>query len=175
MTLGIEKTSYCDAADGFSSMFSLANSTSPRCSSASCSRMGDTARQGPHHGAQKSTTTGLAAPRTSCSKVASVTSRTPAMLATSSGPPEPEQGHLPDRLQHDRAAHLRAADLAVDERDRHLDDAEARPQRAVGRLDLERVAARVDRVEVDPLQHVAPVALEAPREVAHADAEEDLC
>src|SRR4029077_2208075 len=34
-----------------------------------------TVLHGPHHGAQKSTTTGLGAPRTSCSKLESVTER----------------------------------------------------------------------------------------------------
>ena len=58
-------------------------------------------------------------------------------------------------------------DLAVGERDRHLDDAEAGPERAVGRLDLEGVALRVDRVEVDRLEHGAPVALEPAGQVAH--------
>ena len=40
----------------------------------------------------------------------------------------------------DRAAHLRLADAPVDEGDRDLDDREALPQHAVGRLDLEAVA-----------------------------------
>src|SRR6266511_4384151 len=36
---------------------------------------------------------------------------------------EAEGRHLPHGLGHDRAAHLRTAHLAVDEVDRHLDDA----------------------------------------------------
>src|SRR5262245_54389984 len=56
-------------------MSSLTNSTAS-VSAASRSRIGCTAWHGPHHGAQKSTTTGLPACSTSCSKLASVTSRT---------------------------------------------------------------------------------------------------
>src|SRR5688572_9370688 len=48
--------------------------------------------------------------------------------------------NAPDGLEHDRPRHLRPADLPVDERDRHLDDAEACAERAVRRLDLERIA-----------------------------------
>src|SRR4051812_26939313 len=173
-------------------MSSLANLTRPSCAAASSVRIGSTARHGPHHGAQKSTTTGFADCRTSCSKVASVSSSTTSMLSTgdraepgrppsgiASDASEPaeegadtEKRHLPDRLEHDRAAHLRAAVLAVDEGDRHLDDAEPGAQRAVGGLDLEGVAARVDRAQVERLQHLAAEALEAAGQVAHADAEQ---
>src|SRR5438067_5021231 len=48
-------------------------SSSPR-SSTIRSRTGETAWHGPHHSAQKSTSTGLSLPSTSCSKFASVTS-----------------------------------------------------------------------------------------------------
>src|ERR1700758_1770603 len=41
---------------GFSSTFSFPNATRPEYSLASCSMMGATALQGPHHTAQKSTT-----------------------------------------------------------------------------------------------------------------------
>src|SRR3954447_338585 len=122
-------------------MSSLANLTRPSCSAASSVRIGSTARQGPHHGAQKSTTTGVEECRTSCSKVASVSSSTRSTLQTAEEGAGTENGHLPDRLEHDRAAHLRAAVLAVDEGDRDLDDAEAGSQGPVGRFDLEGVAA----------------------------------
>ena len=56
-------TSNRDASSGSSSMFTRATVT---CS-ASCSRIGSIARQGLHHGAQKSTTTG--APETASSNV----------------------------------------------------------------------------------------------------------
>src|SRR5207248_6434117 len=105
-------------------------------SSGSSARAGSIARHGPHHGAQKSTTTGRSAPSTSSSNRASVTSSTSPMLQAAEQRGRPEGRYLPDRLEHDRAAHLRAAGLAVDEADRHLDDAEARPQGPVGRLDL---------------------------------------
>src|SRR5680860_1190538 len=68
---------------------------------------------------------------------------------------QPQQGDAPDRLGDDRAAHLRRTGLTIAEDDRHLDDIEAALDRAVGHLDLEGVTARLDRVEVDRLQHLA--------------------
>src|SRR5687768_4507491 len=65
---------YLAAVRGLSSVFSLRNSTLPSYSSASSSTIGATMRQGPHHGAQKSTSTGLSAWRTSSSQLVSVTS-----------------------------------------------------------------------------------------------------
>src|SRR5690349_5553232 len=50
-------------------------------SSGSSSRAGSIALHGPHHGAQKSTTTGSSAASTSSANVASVTSRMPPMIA----------------------------------------------------------------------------------------------
>src|SRR5947209_2899863 len=50
-------------------------------SSGSSSRAGSIALHGPHHGAQKSTTTGCEAASTSSANVASVTSRMPPMIA----------------------------------------------------------------------------------------------
>src|SRR5207253_9831297 len=146
-------------------MSSFTNSTLS-VSPASCSSTGVTARQGPHHGAQKSTTTGFPARRTSRSKLASVTSRTRNRLQPPRERPDAQERHAPHGLEHDRAAHLRVALLAVGERDRHLDDAEARALCPVGRLDLEGVALRVDRVEVDGLEHVPAEALEPAGEVA---------
>ena len=52
---------------------------------------------------------------------------------------------------------------------------EAGAERAVGRLDLERVALRVDDVEVDRLQHGAAIALEAPGQVVHPNSEQHAC
>src|SRR6476619_1360640 len=65
-------------SSGFSSELTFASRNRPEYSVASFSRIGPSARHGPHQGAQKSTTTGTAleASRTSCSKVAAVTSRT---------------------------------------------------------------------------------------------------
>src|SRR5436190_18389768 len=57
---------------GFSSVLSLTTSM-PAFSAAISSRIGETARHGPHHSAQKSTRTGLSLASTSASKVASVT------------------------------------------------------------------------------------------------------
>src|SRR5690348_7527046 len=152
-------------------MFTLVNSM-PWCSSASCSRTGWTARHGPHHGAQKSTTTGLPACRTSASNVSSVTSFTARSLQTAHERAEPEQRHPPHGFEHDRAAHLRVPLGAVDEDDRHLGDAEAGALGPVRGLDLERVALGVDPVEGDRLQHLAADALEAAGEVAHLNAED---
>src|SRR4029453_4616567 len=149
-------------------MFSFVNSILPPARFSSCSSTGVIAWHGPHHGAQKSTSTGFSARRTSVSKLASVTSRTATKRT------QPEEGHLPDALEHDRVTHLRASDLTVDEHDRHLDDAEARAHRPAGGLDLEGVALRVDRVEVDRLQHLPPVALEPPGEVTDGHAEDQL-
>src|SRR5205807_3779377 len=86
---------------------------------------------------------------------------------------ESQGGHLPDRFEDDRLRHLRAAGLAVGERDRDLDDFEPRAERAVRRLDLKRVSLRVDCVEVDRLEHPSPVALEAAGEVADTRPEQD--
>src|SRR5262245_56236669 len=113
-------------------MSSFANTTRPASSSSSSAKTGSTARQGPHHGAQKSTTTGVSARRTSCSKVASVSSSTATMLQAAGQRPEPKHGHLPDRLDDDAVTHLRATFLPVDEADRHLDHAKPRAHRAIG-------------------------------------------
>ena len=56
---------------GFSSTFILTMRTLPSYSAASSSMMGPTARQGPHQGAQKSSSTGISEFRTTLSKVAS--------------------------------------------------------------------------------------------------------
>src|SRR4026209_2338658 len=118
-------------------MSSLANLTRWPYSSSSWRSTGSTARHGPHQGAQKSTTTGVSAWRTSCSKLASVNSFTRPMLQPSREGSEPQSRDFPDRLEHDAATHLRAPAPAVHEGDRHLDHAEARPERPVGGLDLE--------------------------------------
>src|SRR5215218_9663471 len=82
--------------------------------------------------------------------------------------------HAPGRLERDPPRHLRAPDLAVAEDDRDLAHAEAAAHGAVGQLDLERVALRANAVEVDRLEHFAPVALEPSREVAHLQPEHPL-
>src|ERR1700675_4937857 len=122
-------------------MSSFTNSTLSVVS-ASSSSAGSIALQGPHHGAQKSTTTAFPDWRTSRSNVSSVTDRI-SSLST-----DPEQRHAPDRLEDDRPAHLRLPGHPVDERDRDLDHLEAGLLGPVGHLDLERVAARGDRLQV---------------------------
>ena len=58
---------------GLSSALSLAKVTRPSYSVARSSTIGAIARQGPHHGAQKSTITGASAPRTEVAKSPSFT------------------------------------------------------------------------------------------------------
>ena len=61
-------------------------------------------------------------------------------------------GDPAQRLAHDVAAHLGVTDLALDEGDRHLDDASARPDGAPGEVDLEAVALRRDVVQAHRAQ-----------------------
>jgi hypothetical protein len=84
---------------------------------------------------------------------------------------ETQPRHVHDRLEEDRPAHLGDAFGAIREADGHFDDGEAFAQRAVRPLDLEGVALRVDRVEIDGFEDTAPVALEAAGEIADAHSE----
>src|SRR3954447_16731412 len=183
ISVGIDMTSYLAAVTWFSSTFSF-TTRKFSSSSLSSSRLGAMIRQGPHHGAQKSTSVGVSDSSTSAWKLESVTSGMfPAIgspvqgrLATKSivprsRAPHPQRGHLPDRLDRDPRAHLRDTRLTITEDDRHLDDAEACLDRAVGELDLETVSARVDALQVELLEHLAAEALEATGEVAHGNAE----
>src|SRR3546814_13741272 len=67
------RTPYLAGASGFSSILSLATVTLPSSSSLISSSAGAIIRQGPHHSAQKSTSTGSEAPSTSVWNEASVT------------------------------------------------------------------------------------------------------
>src|SRR3546814_20890663 len=67
------RTPYLAGASGFSSILSLATVTLPSSSSLIYSSAGAIIRQGPHHSAQKSTSTGSEAPSTSVWNEASVT------------------------------------------------------------------------------------------------------
>src|SRR5690606_27291457 len=71
--VGIERTPYLTVVEGFSSTFSLTIFTLPASSLESSSSTGAMARQGPHHSAQKSTSTGSFEDRTSSPKLASET------------------------------------------------------------------------------------------------------
>src|SRR5690606_11612135 len=71
--VGIERTPYFTVVEGFSSTLSLTIFTLPASSEESSSSTGAIARQGPHHSAQKSTSTGSFEDRTSSPKVASET------------------------------------------------------------------------------------------------------
>src|SRR5690625_807229 len=70
--VGIEVMPYEAAIWGFSSVFTFTILILSAYSAAISSKIGATWRQGPHHGAHKSTRTGLSALRTSASEVASV-------------------------------------------------------------------------------------------------------
>src|SRR5207248_10576768 len=112
---------------------------------------------------------------TCCSRRVWSSSTPRSRRAASQSPTERRQAqrrHLLDGLEDDRPAHLRRTLGAVDEADRHLDYAKALADRAIRAFDLERVALRVNVVEGDRLEHVAPVALEASSQVAHAHAEQ---
>src|ERR1700754_1757986 len=71
--VGIPRTPYFCGTCGFSSMLILAIVTLPFSSPASSSSAGAIIRQGPHHSAQKSTTTGVLEFSTSAWKEASET------------------------------------------------------------------------------------------------------
>src|SRR5262245_53716809 len=73
ISVGIDWMLYFAAVCGFSSTLSLTILTFSPSDPAISSRAGAIIRQGPHHSAQKSTTTGLVAFNTSDSKVASET------------------------------------------------------------------------------------------------------
>src|ERR1700689_1480140 len=70
--VGIDMMPYFDAVPGFSSTLSLTILTLPLSDLEISSSAGEIIRHGPHHSAQKSTTTGSLALSTSCSNVASV-------------------------------------------------------------------------------------------------------
>ena len=179
----------------------MRSSRSPSISS----RTGWTTRQGPHQGAQKSTSTGPSASRTSALKVASVTSVS--LPVTGYRSPEFEVLRLFGRAQYfrkysDARSGLRAGlprrrcrsaargtcQIASATIARSIFEAPTRRSRKtigtsttrkpgcdrpVGHLDLEGVAASLDRVEVDRLQHLAAEALEAAGQVVDLDPEHE--
>src|SRR5476651_13327 len=73
ISVGIDMMPYFDAVAGFSSTLSLTIFTFSPNAPAISSKAGAIIRQGPHHSAQKSTTTGPVAFKTSASKFASET------------------------------------------------------------------------------------------------------
>src|SRR5262245_61833675 len=86
--------------------------------------------------------------------------------------PEPEQRDPPHRLGDDRARHLGRPGAALDERDRHLANAQSRAGDPVGRPDLEDVSGGGEAVEADALGGSRAKALEPAREVAARQPEE---
>ena len=71
--VGMPRTPYLRGVCGFSSILTLATVTRPSISVASSSRNGAIILQGPHHSAQKSTSTGSLAFSTTASKLVSLT------------------------------------------------------------------------------------------------------
>src|SRR5712671_4231120 len=73
----------------------------------------------------------------------------------------PQPRHQQQRFARDLAAHLRLADLTVDEVDRDLLDAQAGARHAERHLDLERIALRRDPGQVELPQRRGVEAAEA--------------
>src|SRR5689334_4242578 len=71
-TAGMPSTPYFSASAASSSTLTFPTTTRPWYSSARAEMVGASARQGPHQGAQKSTTTGLVEASTCCWKLAAV-------------------------------------------------------------------------------------------------------
>ncbi len=88
--------------------------------------------------------------------------------------PHAPAGDEPERLGHDLSAHLRVADLALDEGDRHLDDGEVRPHGPPGEVGLEAVPLGGDVLQADDVQRVGTVDPEARGGVVHRHPEEHL-
>ena len=59
ISVGIERMAYCEAMACSASVFSFARRIPGSSSAAACSKAGAIILHGPHHGAQKSTTTGI--------------------------------------------------------------------------------------------------------------------
>src|SRR5690606_9573145 len=74
-TVGMLRTPYCDAKSWFASTSTLPTTTFPSKSLDNSSIVGPNILHGPHHSAQKSTTTGLSDFNTTSSNVASVISK----------------------------------------------------------------------------------------------------
>ena len=127
-TIGMPCTRNIWASRGLASTSTLASTQAPPPSTASFSSTGESCLQGPHHSAQKSTTTGVVSERSSTSdwKVASVTSMTvtppahrrasrsprrPAAGATTR-PPEPPGWSAAGRSRPDRSSRWRLTERA---------------------------------------------------------------
>ena len=84
-----------EEVSGLSSLLTLTSRARPLSWAAACSKAGAIMRQGPHHGAQKSTTTGRSVLPTTASKLASVSST--GSPASSACPQRPQVGSSPSR------------------------------------------------------------------------------
>src|SRR6476620_1779455 len=84
---------------------------------------------------------------------------------------EAPHGDALERLGGHVTAHLRVAQLTLDELDGHLDDAQARLDGTEGEVGLEDVAGGLHLLEVDPLQRRTTEQAVAGRGVADGDAE----
>src|SRR5664279_1888046 len=85
--------------------------------------------------------------------------------------PTPDQ-HSRQRLGDDGPRHLRRADCPVGERDGHLGDPEAEPDRTPGVLDLEAIPVRRGLHGADAFEGVAVERLEACGRVVHREPED---
>src|SRR5580704_18175905 len=102
--VGIDMTPYLEAVCGFSSTLSLTILTLPLSDPEISSSAGAIMRQGPHHSAQKSTTTAPLAFNTSESKSASETLPTAMRITSFCLPPEnrPERSALIGERNYER-------------------------------------------------------------------------
>ena len=89
----------------------------------------------------------------------------PRLVSALSVAPQPHGPHGPQRTQRVAETVLRQTVAPLDEDDRHLSQAKAAAEGAILELDQEGVAAELQAVHVDRLQHLAPEALKAARAV----------
>lgn len=93
--VGIDWMRNCEASSGSASVLTLVTTASPAVSRASCSTSGATLRQGPHHGAQKSTNTGTLDFRTKEANTSAVLISTTPDSGASSALHRPQRVRLP--------------------------------------------------------------------------------
>ena len=90
------------------------------------------------------------------------------------GPLCPPPGDQEQGLGHGVGRHLGGPELPVHEPDRHLGHLGTHTDRPVGHLDLESVAPRPHRAQVDSSQHRRRIGPVAGRRVPHAQAEHEI-
>src|SRR4051812_14774579 len=121
--VGIDMMPYSRAVSGFSSMFSLTMRSLSPCSLAISSSTGATILHGPHHSAQKSTSTGTSLFSTSVQKLSSLTGTVlPMRCLPSVTDPGPDgSGQIGELLRGSRSEPRRSGDRrGCERRVRHL-------------------------------------------------------